>query len=100
MTKLKTIKDLEKQDWSTHKGDMELVRAVFFEVKKEALKWMNEINKKTKEAYEKNEDGGHDDLKIFPSENDWSVANHGIVNDFIEHFCNFNDKEISKFIEK
>ncbi len=38
MTELKTLKDLEKQDWSTCKEDNGLVRAVFFESRQEAIK--------------------------------------------------------------
>ncbi len=43
--KRKTLKDLEKQDWSTHKEDLGLVRAVFFNVKKEAIGWLKHIIK-------------------------------------------------------
>ena len=40
---LKTLKDLEQQDWSTHKEDKELVNAVFFDLRKEAINHIKEL---------------------------------------------------------
>ena len=40
MNELKTLKDLEQQDWSTHKEDKGLVKAVFFELRKELVRWI------------------------------------------------------------
>ena len=44
MTELKTLKDLEKQDWSTHEEDVGLVRGVFWELRKEAIKWVKHLS--------------------------------------------------------
>jgi len=38
MTDLKTLKQIEKKDWSINEGDLGLVRAVFFDIKAEAIK--------------------------------------------------------------
>ena len=48
--KLKTLEEIKEQDWSTHKEDLELVGAVFFEIKTEAIKWVKEFQKERTDA--------------------------------------------------
>ena len=42
MTELKTLKDLEEREYSLREEDKELVNAVFFDLKAEAIKWIKE----------------------------------------------------------
>jgi len=56
MTELKTLKDLEKQEWSTHKEDMGLVRAVFFDLKQLIIDHIKYMRREGREFYNANID--------------------------------------------
>ena len=87
MTKLKTLKDLKFLF-----NDLQIE-----ELRKEAIKWCNRINKETEKAFKDNEDGGDEPLQLFKSYNgndDGIVENYWHIEDFIIHFFNLTEEDL------
>lgn len=83
--KLKTLKDIEKQDYSTRNEDKGLINAIFFDLKAEAVKWVKRLQKELPDITDL--DKGHwthDDIK--------EVQIQGQIN-WINHFFNLTDED-------